>query len=293
MTDKATFDWAAARADLDGFDTARAMMARLWNLWAGGKDAFPGDREFCDRAQETYPQITRLARYRLVFRARVVRALMSRYGIDQFLIVGTDLPLHSEVHDIVHRAAPLARVVYADSDVWVIRTAEALLNPLPGSVCGYVSAGLDDPAALLEDTARWLDLERPVGVVMLNSLDVLPDLSAAAALKVLRAALAPGSCLAFCALTDDGYETRLFEAMGAGQYPCLALPRSRAAVQDLLAGTRLLAPGVVPVSRWCPEWRWPELDTDDLWCGVGQILDQDEDVAAARSQLTDTTARRS
>ncbi|WP_157430954.1 SAM-dependent methyltransferase [Actinomadura macra] len=272
MTGKAAaFDWAAAQLDLDGFDTARSRMTRLWGLWAGGKEAFCGDREFCDRALEVCPQLTDLARYRLAFRARAVRALVTGCGMDQLLVAGTDLPLHSEVHHIAHRLNPQARVLYADSDLLIARTAEALLTPAPGSVCGYVTAGLDDPAALVEGAARRLNLDRPVGVLVLNSLDVLPDATAAAAMDALRAPLAPGSVLAICHLIDDDYGATLFEALGAGQYPGLAVPRSSATLREFLAGTRLLTPGVVPVSRWRPEAPSPELDTAGLWCGVGQI----------------------
>ncbi|WP_242890856.1 SAM-dependent methyltransferase [Actinomadura litoris] len=270
MSDEgADYDWGLAERDLDGFDTTASLMTRLWNLWAGGQEALPGDRGFCDRAREVYPPITMLARYRLVFRARVVRALLAEHGVEQFLVAGADLPMHSEVHDIAHRAAPGARVVYADSDALVMRIVEALLTPELGRVCGYVYAGLDDPAALLEEAARWLDLNRPVGVLILNSLDTLPDPLAAAALEALGAAVAPGSCLAISALTDDG-GTRLVEALGAGRHPTLARPRSRAELQGFFAGTRLLPPGIVPVSCWRPELALRTPATQALWCGVGE-----------------------
>ncbi|TDD84323.1 SAM-dependent methyltransferase [Actinomadura rubrisoli] len=274
--ESAAFDWDAVVFDLAGFDTARSMMTRLWNLLAGGKDNYATDEEFCGRALEVCPRLVMLARYRLVFRARAVRALVAECGMEQLLVAGTDLPLHSEVHQIAHGLNPGARVVYADGDIWITTMAEALLAPAPGSVCGYVTAGLEDPAALLEGAARWLDLDRPVGVVLLNSLDVLPDnAAAAAAVDALRAALAPRSVLVVCHLVDDGddgYGTALLEALGAGWYPGLALPRSRAAVRHFLAGTTLLWPGLVPAPRWRPELFWPgQPDTAGLWCGLGQL----------------------
>ncbi|QXJ25845.1 SAM-dependent methyltransferase [Actinomadura graeca] len=282
-------DTATAPGDHDeGWDTGPSLMARLWNLLAAGKDAFPGDREICDRAQQIYPQLTGLARHRLLFRARAVQALVAGHGIDQLLVVGTDLPLQAEVHQIAHRINPHTRVLYTDPDVFLIRTAQALLVAGEGNTaCGYLTAGLDDPAALLAGAAATLDLQRPIGVLMLNSLDrIHDDNTAAAAAGALRAALAPGSALASCHLVDDGYDTALRVALGSGRDPHLPLPRTLAAASRFLDGTRLLPPGIVPASLWRPETCQHGPVTTGLWCGIGQIP-----ARAAAPHLTPATAQ--
>ncbi|MGP4029686.1 SAM-dependent methyltransferase [Actinomadura sp. 3N407] len=278
------FEWGAAECGRsgsndsfdDGLDTTTPFLPRVWNYWACGKDNYPADQCFGECVEAMHPQILDAARYRIVFRARAARAVVKDFRIGQFLVAGVDLPLHDEVHDIAQRVDPLVRVVYADPDPWVMAHARALLcGPRPDS-CGYVEAGLEDPAGLLEGAAQILDLDRPVGVLLLNSLDGLDDTAAAHAIGVLGGALPPGSCIAICHLT--GATGRAMAALNALQISSIpGLPRARnpAAVRALFAGLEVVEPGVVPVPQWRPEPSPWEAGPVDLWCGIGRVRDQE------------------
>lgn len=265
------FDWAAATRDLLGFDTTTPAMARLWNFWGHGKDHFPSDREFGQRVEAACPKVVEVARYRTTFRARAVRALVGDHSIGQLLVVGTDLPLRDEVHEVAQQIDPMVRVVYADTDPMVLAHARGRLNSYLGS-CADIDAGLEDPAALLAQAAEFLDLAEPIGVLLINSLDGLDDGAATHAVSVLQGALSPGSCIAICHLT--GAVGQCLADLGAVQPSRIAgLPRPRnpAAVRTLFTGLEMVAPGVVTASRWRPEpCPWP-LDMVDLWCGLGRI----------------------
>lgn len=267
------FDWLAAEYDLDrGYDGDRAAMARLWTFWSGEKDFNPADRILGETVVARFPRITSLARHRLAFRSRVVRALVGECGVDQVLVAGVDMPMYDEVHQVAHAVNPDARVVYADADELVMLHARAMFRGRLNT-CGFVQAGLDDPHAVLDGAAATLNLDRPVGLLLINSLDLLPDPQAVAALAAFRTALATGSCIAVCHLTAE-HDHRLVELAGlcaaaSPGPPCIRNPKVLA---TLYAGLEMIEPGLVPEPAWRPEpGPWPIPDDVDLWCGVGVL----------------------
>lgn len=266
------FDWHTAERDPDGgYDGDRAAMARLWAFWSDAKDFNPVDRALGEQVVERLPQIKSLAQHRIAFRARVTRALVER-GIDQLLVVGTDMPLRDEVHQVAQAVNPDARVVYSDADALTMLYADVFYQPEFGG-CGFVQAGPDEPHAVLDGAAATLDLNRPVGVLLINSLDLLCDPQAVAALSVFRETLATGSCIAVCHLTAE-HDHHLVElgslcAAASPGPPCVRTPD---ALATLCAGLEMIEPGLVPAPAWRPEpGPWPVPDDVDLWCGVGVL----------------------
>lgn len=267
------FDWRRAEGDLDGgvaYDFGRPVMARLWAFWGGGKDFNPVDRILGESVAARFPQITSLAQHRLAFRTRVVRALVGDCGIDQVLVVGTDMPMHDEIHEVVFSINPHARVVYADDDVLVMLHAEALFS---GNACGFVEAGLDDPHAVLDGAAETLDLNRPVAVLLINSLDVLTDPQAVAAMAAFRATLAAGSHIAFCHLVaEHDCGLAVLGSICADISPGPPCVRNPASLETFCAGMAMIPPGLVPAPTWRPDpGPWPTPTDVDLWCGVGVL----------------------
>ncbi|MEU4827736.1 SAM-dependent methyltransferase [Actinomadura sp. NPDC023710] len=269
-------DWKAAEHDLrtEPALAQTPIPARVWNVWAGGKDGSAVDEAFGAYVRARCPRIDQLAQARLDLRARLVRTLVGDYQIEQLLVAGqVDLPLRDEVHVIAQQANPQARVVYADPDDFVLTYARALFAPGLEGTCDCVPAALNDPRGLLASAGRDLDLDRPVGVLLLNSLGGYPDEVAAQVVGHLRESLAPGSMIAICDLTDiSGHGLTSLDALREGWFPGLLGVRSPGAIQALLGGTELVRPGVVPAPLWRPD---PSLLTAspfmDLWCGVGRI----------------------
>jgi hypothetical protein len=118
------------------------------------------------------PLLARLARRQQI---ETVRLLAGRYGIRQFLDIGTGLPTADNTHETAQRAAPEARIVYVDNDPVVISHARALLTSSPEGATDYLQADLRDTAAVLTGAARTLDFGQPVAVLFMGVLHFIPD----------------------------------------------------------------------------------------------------------------------
>lgn len=273
MSGDMAVDRRAAERGLRVYDHSRPAMARLWALWSGAKDYNPADRALGEEVKAHFPQITSIARHRLAFRSRVVRTLAGERGIDQFLVAGVDMPHLDEVHTIAQSINPNARVVYADADVLVMAHAEAMFGSESTGACGFVGAGLDDPHTILDGAAQTLDLDRPVAVLLINSLDPLDDPRAITAVSAFRAVLPIGSCIAFCHLTAE-HDRGLVHlgVMCADVIPGPPTVRSPAVLETFCAGMVMIPPGLVSAPAWRPDpGPWPTPTRVDLWCGVGEI----------------------
>ncbi|HEY1320646.1 MAG TPA: SAM-dependent methyltransferase, partial [Streptosporangiaceae bacterium] len=196
--------WAAAEKDLmAGIDSSRPNSARVWNHWLGGKDNYPVDQEAADAFREAFPPIVDIALHSRYFLHRAVGYLADEAGIGQFLDLGCGLPTVDNTHEVAQRAAPDARVVYADRDRLVMAHARALLTSGPHGGCGYVEADLGDPEKILAAAAATLDLNRPVAVLMVHVLGhIAEDVQAQSIIARLMEALPAGSHLVICDQTD-------------------------------------------------------------------------------------------
>ncbi|MGI5206215.1 SAM-dependent methyltransferase [Spirillospora sp. CA-108201] len=266
-------DCRSAERGLSGYDPDQPAMPRLWTFWGGGKDFNPADRILGETVEAQCPQITSMARHRLAFRTRAVRAMVGECGIDQLLVVGVDMPMHDEPHFIAQSINPRARVVYADADLLVMLHANIYYTSSDLGACGFVQAGLDNPRAVLNGATATLDLERPVAVLLMNSLDVLAEPQAVAALAAFRAALAAGSCIAFCHLTaEHDHSLTALGSLCADISPGPPRVRNPASLERLCAGMVMIPPGLVPAPVWRPDLGpWPVPTDVDLWCGVGVL----------------------
>ncbi|MFE9774050.1 SAM-dependent methyltransferase [Streptomyces sp. NPDC005931] len=272
MSEDTTQDSAgfATRARID---TSRPHSARFWNYFIGGKDNYEVDRELGDRIKEIFPGLVDVAVTSRHFLGRAVRHLAGEQGIRQFLDIGTGLPTADNTHEVAQRVAPDARIVYVDNDPIVLTHANALLTSTPEGRTAYLDADLHDPEAVLRAAAGTLDLSRPVGLMILNTLGHVADHQQAQGLvRTLMAGLAPGSHLVICdgTATSEGMiaASEAYNASGAVPY----YVRSVEEITGLFDGLELVEPGVVRV----PEWRPEEADDAgsgapvDAYCGVGR-----------------------
>jgi hypothetical protein len=228
--------------------------ARIWNYWLGGKDNYPVDGEAGDDYRAIYPEIVDVARASRRFLTRAVRWLAGEAGMRQFLDIGTGIPSAGNVHEVAQRAAPDARVVYVDNDPVVLAHARALLTSTQGATA-YVDADLHDPQRIPELSARSLDLDRPVAVMLLGVLGHIGDDDEARAIvKRLLEALPSGSYLSVCdgtnVISEAGVEAQhLYNESGAVPYRL----RSPDQIAAFFEGLELVEPGVVSCTRWRPD----------------------------------------
>jgi hypothetical protein len=231
--------------------------ARVWNYWLGGTDNFPADREVGDQFAALYPDITAVARSSRAFLARAVTFLAAERGIRQFLDIGTGLPTAAGTHQVAQAAAPDARIVYVDNDPLVLAQARALLTGTAEGATEYLDADLHDPRAILDLAGRsTLDLRKPVGLILMNILGHVGDLTAAAAIvRRLMAALSPGSYLVTADGTNvlDGPAFEKAIAVWNANAPLAYRLRSPEQIATYLDGLDIVEPGLVPCARWRPD----------------------------------------
>jgi hypothetical protein len=252
-------------------DTSAPHSARIWNYWLGGKDNFAVDRQVGDQVREVFPAIVENARASRAFLGRAVRFLTADAGLRQFLDLGTGLPTANNTHEIAQSVAPESRVVYVDNDPLVLVHARALLTSSAEGVTDYVDSDVRDTDRILGEARRVLDLNQPVGIVMLGILGNIPDYDEARSIVArLVAAVPPGSYL----VVNDGTNTSEEIAAGAkvsGEGGHAYALRSPDEIARYFEGLELEEPGVVPTTRWRPDADAdPESPVLDGFCGVAR-----------------------
>jgi O-methyltransferase involved in polyketide biosynthesis len=257
----------------NGIDTSVPHPARVYDYWLGGKDNFEADRRAAEAGYQAFPGVLQSVRANRAFLARVVRYLVTEAGVRQFLDVGSGLPTASNTHEIAQEKAPESRVVYVDNDPVVLMHARVMLQSSPEGRTDYHQADARDPEFILEKAAATLDFREPVAVIMLGVLHFLRDDEQVAAITAaFSGAVAPGSHLAIShAASDIEAETMADFARSIAEtgFPDGVL-RDRAQVTRLFSGLDLIAPGVVPVSRWRPDTEQEARAVTTLWGGVAR-----------------------
>ena len=230
--------------------------ARVYDALLGGKDNFAADRAVAAKLAAAKPAVRHNVRANRAFLGRVVRYLAAEAGIRQFLDLGTGLPSLDNTHEVAQRVALKSRVVYVDNDPIVIAHARAMLISSPEGATAYLNADIRDPESILEQAAETIDLDRPVAVILLGVLYMIPDADEPYG-KVASYvdAVAPGSYLAISHPASDVDAEEAAEA--ARRYdnslPTTQTNRSRAQVTKFFDGLELVEPGVVQLNKWRPD----------------------------------------
>ncbi|MCF6475752.1 hypothetical protein FAF44_46530 [Nonomuraea sp. MG754425] len=224
--------------------------ARMYDYMLGGKDNFAVDRQAIDQLAELIPEAVPLARANRAFLQRAVR-YVARAGVDQFLDLGSGLPTQGSAHEV----APEARVVYVDHDPVVAAHAAGLLRHAP-SRARVVQADLLQPEDVLARAGEFLDLDRPIAVLLVSILHFLPDSAdPERAVAVLRERLAPGGFLVVSHVTtmarleDDERDGRPRRGRSSGG----GTDRTPARIRAFFGGWPLEPPGLVQATDWRPD----------------------------------------
>jgi hypothetical protein len=239
----------------EGPAAEKPSAARMYDYMLGGFHNVAIDREAVARAAAVYPDAALAARGNRAFLRRAVTYLIER-GIDQFLDLGSGIPTAGNVHEVAQRADPAARVVYVDLDPTAVAHSRALLHDNPGAIA--IQADARRPAAILArpEVRRLLDLERPVGLLLLTLLHfVANDTEAYGLVATLRDAVTPGSYLALSHGTYEGAPAAVIgqvERLYAGTANPVQF-RAGPAIAHFFAGWELVEPGLVHGPVWHPD----------------------------------------
>jgi S-adenosyl methyltransferase len=257
-----------------GIDTTRPHQARVYDYWLGGKDNFAVDREAAERALAAYPGLRRGVRAQRAFLANAVEYLTRTAGLRQFLDIGTGIPTANNTHEVAQAVDPDARVVYVDNDPMVLVHARALLTSSKPETTTYLDADLRDTAKILAEAAALLDFRKPVGVLLIGILQLIPDQDDPHAIVTrLMDAVPSGSWLAIFHPASDILADQMSEA--ARQVSARAATpttlRTKAEIMRFFDGLEFLDPGLVQVHRWRPGSSAPDMgDEVPGYAGVAQ-----------------------
>jgi hypothetical protein len=166
-----------------------------------------------------------------------------------------------------------SRIVYVDNDPLVLVYARALLTGSGEGACGYVDADVRDTGTILEQAARTLDFTRPVAVLLLAILHLIPDADAPAAIVArLANGLVPGSYVAISHMTADFAPDEVTAAASAynALAPIPVTARTHTEVTALFGSMPLVAPGVVPITEWRPNAPVQPAQPADLYAGLAR-----------------------
>jgi SAM-dependent methyltransferase len=227
--------------------------ARIYDYLLGGAHNFEVDREAAERLLMAVPARD-MAWMNRSFLRRAILFLVEA-GIRQFLDLGSGIPTVGNVHEVAQEADPTCRVLYVDIEPIAVAHSKLLLEG--NDKVSVIRADLRHPELILAapETHRLLDLEQPLGLLMVGVMQFVPDDDDPWALIAsYRDRLAPGSYLAMSHFTPDGMPERMAKAVEVfktTQEP--AHPRTHAQIRRLLDGFELVEPGLVYTPQWRPE----------------------------------------
>jgi SAM-dependent methyltransferase len=237
-------------------DVQRPSVARMYDYFLGGSHNFEVDRQMARKVLDVAPQTVPIARANRAFLRRAVRYCI-RAGIRQFLDIGSGIPTAGNVHDVAQQLDPAARVVYVDIDPVAVAHSTAILESNDNAT--VILADLRDVDAILDhpERKRLLDLAEPVAVLLVSVMHFIPDSDDPAGIvSAFAGAVAPGSLLVF---SQASYDVPADADKAAhvkevyGRTGTQLSPRSRAEITAMLAGWRLVEPGLTSLSEWMPD----------------------------------------
>ncbi|MEU5960402.1 SAM-dependent methyltransferase [Micromonospora parva] len=262
-----------------GIDPTIPSVARVYDFFLGGKDNFEADRKVAEHALRITPDGPAAGQANRAFLRRVIRYLVTEAGIDQFLDIGSGLPTQGNVHEVATEQNPKAQVVYVDNDPIVLTHGRALLAA--EGTATVIQADIREPQAILNhpDARRFLDFDRPIGLLLFAILHHLgDDEDPKAVAAALIDALPSGSYVAISHFRDPGDRDpegsrkareveRVFnESLGTGRW------RTDEEILSFTEGLTVLEPGLVPLAEWRPEPDAPAtVQTDTYHTFVGML----------------------
>lgn len=245
-------------------DTTAAHPARIQSYLVGGDGHFAADREAVDSFASALPGGVADARASVRslagFMARSVTYVSVELAIRQFLNIGATVPTLKKVHDVARQVTPDARFVYVGDDPVVMAHAHELRAGTAQAATEYVHATIRDTALILEQAQPTIDLDLPVAVLLLTTLNFVPDEDEPRRLLAdLVGALAPGSCVAIAHASYDLKAEGMREA-AAKLAETLKHPwvvRTYDEIARFFDGLDMIDPGLVQIDAWHPSENAP------------------------------------
>nr|WP_042193939.1 SAM-dependent methyltransferase [Kibdelosporangium sp. MJ126-NF4]CTQ95521.1 hypothetical protein [Kibdelosporangium sp. MJ126-NF4] len=262
------------------YDSETPNASRMYDYYLGGAMNFTADRELAERAKTVLPCTPALARLNRSWLRRVVHACLDE-GIDQFLDLGSGIPTVGNVHEIVQRRVPDAKVVYVDYDATAVTHAQKLLQGNENA--GIVHADIRDPDSVLQsaEVGRLLDFQRPMGLLMVGILLYVGDeYDPGGLVATYRDACVPGSLLPISVITtqivaeqDPVTHKQILDLIGVYDDASEQIhTRSPDDMKSWFTGMDLLEPGITTLPQWRPDGSLEaDNDSEARLLGIGGL----------------------
>ncbi|MEV8543374.1 SAM-dependent methyltransferase [Streptomyces sp. NPDC051572] len=250
-------------------DTGKAHPARVYDWLLGGKDNYPVDEAVGEKLP---PEAKDAARQNREFMHRAATWLAGQ-GIDQFLDIGTGIPTAPNLHQIVQRTVPTAKVVYTDYDPIVLRHAEALLISHADGVTDYIQADVREPELIVEHARHVLDFTRPIALSLIALMHFIPDeQDAHGIVRNLVATLPSGSYLVLSHAASDLYPELAAQVTAEYAKGGIKLGfRTRPEVARFFDDLELVPPGLVTATEWNPPASEEAPEGSGIYAAVARI----------------------
>lgn len=249
-----------------GVDPTRPSLARVYQSFLGGKDAYEVDRRLMREIVRVVPDAAAIPRASRGFRDRACRFLAAQTGIEQYLDFEIGLPASENAHEVIQASRPEARVVYVHHDPVVLAHGRALLED--NEFTHMVEGDVFSPCSVLEDptVTRHLDFSEPMVLLHVSTMQFLPPEAKSKGADIMRQyidALAPGSYVVLSHFLDPEIpeltkiakqlEYLLEVELGAGWF------RPEAEIAELMGGLEIVPPNELsePGVVICDDW-WPD-----------------------------------
>ncbi|WP_214409747.1 SAM-dependent methyltransferase [Sphaerisporangium fuscum] len=244
------------------------VVAGMYDYYLGGTANSEADRAAVEEIRKTCPEIIDAAWANRGFLQRSVKRMAAEWGVRQFIDIGAGLPTQRNTHEVVAEVTAGGRVVYVDSDEEVIARGHDLLAGVDGTAA--VHADIRDPKGILghPDTLRLIDLDEPVGLLLVAVTQFVPDADDPWAVVASYVdAVAPGSYLALSAPTSDFQAPRIVDSVVKvyAATPTPAKARSREEIRRFFDGLELVPPyeGGEPGLTYAGLWGAEDVEAAD------------------------------
>lgn len=234
------------------FDVSVPNVARMYDVYLGGKDNFAADREAAQKMIEKNPQIPAAALGNRAFLKEAVTAV-AQSGVKQFIDIGSGLPVMENTHEVVRKVDPGIKTAYVDSDPIVIMHSQNILSKGGTQENVFVLDGdVRESVVLLHLLSEFIDFTKPVALMFIALMHFVETPECYELVQKYMDELAPGSYLILSHGTAD-YLSEEQAAVIDEEYEYSNAEiylRDKQQVTRFFDGLELLDPGVTDVATW-------------------------------------------
>ena len=236
-------------------DVTIPSVARVYDVFLGGKDNYEIDRQAAKMMSTALPEIPLIARINRHVLRRAVRYLVQEAGIRQILDVGSGLPAAGNIHQIAQSLDAKVSVVYVDNDPIVLAHGRALLAENDHTAVIQEDARNAQAIFNAPETRHLIDFDQPFAVFLSGVLHSLPpSADRKAVTQALTSRLGPGGYFLITNFTDTGdpiveqfNKATIAAGFDIGRFS------TTAELHSYFDGLDLVPPGLVPATAWRPD----------------------------------------